>query len=285
MFGYIKIKKEELLVKDYALYKSVYCGLCREIKKNVSYFLSFGLSYDFVFLAIARDMISSGEVDVCSGRCVYNPLKKAPFASSDGIRFASKMAALLVCKNLEDKRRDHDIGAMSPFLAIAELYLKRKVKKICLCEPYSSTWLEINQALREFSRLEKERADIDVLALSFGEVMAKVLSAGLEDDERRIAVALGQAVGAWLYLADAADDIDKDYKKGTYNPLIEQYKTPDTVRENFRDIDICFGAWARDAHLALSLAHGKHFGRIADNILTLGMGDEAYRIMNKRSKK
>ena len=47
MFGYIKPDRDELLVKDYNLYKAIYCGLCREIKRNVSFFLSFGLSYDF----------------------------------------------------------------------------------------------------------------------------------------------------------------------------------------------------------------------------------------------
>ena len=41
MFGYVKPDKENLLVKELALYKAVYCGLCDAIKKKVSFFLPF----------------------------------------------------------------------------------------------------------------------------------------------------------------------------------------------------------------------------------------------------
>ena len=78
MFGYIKTNKEELLVRDYALYRAVYCGLCKEIKRKISFFLPFSLSYDFVFLAIARDMLEENDIKIQKGRCPYNPFKKKP---------------------------------------------------------------------------------------------------------------------------------------------------------------------------------------------------------------
>ena len=279
MFGYVKPDRDELLVKDYNLYKALYCGLCREIKSNVSFFLSFGLSYDFVFLAIARDMLNRNGASVEKGRCPYNPLKKRAFVKSEGIVYASRVALILVEKSLEDKRRDKDVGLLSPFLAIAEAYLKRRLKKITRNEPYLTLEMKIEEGLKEFSRLESERSDVDTLAVAFGRVLADAVATGLEGDGERIARSLGTALGSWLYLADAVDDFEKDYKKGHFNPLLEQYGTPDEIRSHLRDIDVSFGAWARDAHLALSLVDRCDYTRLADNILALGLGREAYRIM------
>ncbi len=279
MFGYVKPDRDELLVKDHKLYKAVYCGLCREIKSNVSFFLSLGLSYDFVFLAIARDMLKGGETGVENGRCPYNPLKKRVFVKSEGIEYASRAALILVEKSLEDKRRDKDLGILSPFLLIAEGYLKHRLKKISKEEPYRTLERKIDEGLKEFSRLESERRDVDTLATAFGRVLADAVAIGLEGDDERIARSLGTAVGSWLYLADAVDDLEKDHKKGHFNPLLEQYGAPDEVRSHLREIDVSFGAWARDAHLALSLVDKCDYTRLADNILARGLGLEAYRIM------
>jgi hypothetical protein len=34
MFGFVRPYKDELKVKDYELFKSVYCGLCHSLKKR-----------------------------------------------------------------------------------------------------------------------------------------------------------------------------------------------------------------------------------------------------------
>jgi septum site-determining protein MinD len=50
MFGYIKPQQSDLLVRQYELYRALYCGLCDTITSKVSPALSLSLSYDFVFL-------------------------------------------------------------------------------------------------------------------------------------------------------------------------------------------------------------------------------------------
>ena len=52
MFGYIKPQQSDLLVRQYELYRALYCGLCDTITSKVSPALSLSLSYDFVFLVI-----------------------------------------------------------------------------------------------------------------------------------------------------------------------------------------------------------------------------------------
>ena len=286
MFGYVKVNKEEMLVKDYALYRALYCGLCREIRKNVSFFIPFSLSYDFVFMAIVRDMLEDGgQAKIVHGRCPYNPFKKKDFVLSNGIKYTARASLILIEQNLYDKIKDGDHKFISPFLKIAHGCLKRRVDKH-LSDPVSLKMTEnVKSELAHFSELEKAKANSDELGRSFGNVLGYVLSAGLEGSKKRIAMSVGQAVGAWLYLADALDDAEKDYKKKSFNPLLEEYGTPENVFSQTRDIDITFSALARDAHLALSLVESKDFGRIADNILCEGLGLEAYNIMNHNRRK
>lgn len=285
MFGYIKVKKEELLVKDFMLYKAVYCGLCKRIKK-LSFFIPFSLSYDFVFLAIVRDVLENGEVKLTNGRCPYNPFKKKAFVTSSGIEYASLASLVLIQNNISDKRQDGDRKLLSPFLWIAEKYLKRKIKKQYKTDTLHNMEERVREELAVFSRLEKEKATLDELCQAFGRVLGEVMAAGLEETSARIGRAVGEAVGGWLYLADAVDDFEKDYKKKSFNPLLEEYKAPEEVKKHLRDIDVVFASLARDAHLALSLVPSNNFTRITDNILSEGLGQEAYDIMTgKRRKK
>ena len=52
MFGYIRPNKPELLVKEYDLYKSAYCGLCKRMGKDYGRLSRLALSYDGTFLAM-----------------------------------------------------------------------------------------------------------------------------------------------------------------------------------------------------------------------------------------
>ena len=49
MFGYVTIYKDELLVREFNEYKSVYCGLCRTLGTEYSKLSRFILSYDCTF--------------------------------------------------------------------------------------------------------------------------------------------------------------------------------------------------------------------------------------------
>ncbi len=285
MFGYIKTKKEELLVKDLALYKSVYCGLCREIKKNISFFIPFSLSYDFVFLAMVRDILTEGKISTEAGRCPYNPAKKRSFITSDGIKYASKVSLILIKDNIDDKRRDGDRPLLSPFLALASLYLKTKCRKHLKSEEWQKLCENIKIKMNLFSDTEKAHGNADDLAASFGEVLGEAVAFGLEGSAERIARSVGQSVGAWLYLADAVDDLEKDYARKKFNPLLEEYKTPEEAKSHFRDIDAVIAAHARDAHTALSLSPNHEYCRITDNILSMGLGWEIYGIMNSQRRK
>ena len=52
LFGYIKVSKGELKIKEYELYRAINCGLCKSMQKYTTKLSAVALSYDIVFLAI-----------------------------------------------------------------------------------------------------------------------------------------------------------------------------------------------------------------------------------------
>ena len=106
MFGYVKPHVPDLLVKENAFYKSVYCGLCHELKKK-SLILPFTLSYDFVFLCVLRLAVSHDEIKVSQKRCFVHPVRKKPYlCSTPSLDYGARASAMLLYRNIEDDVRD-----------------------------------------------------------------------------------------------------------------------------------------------------------------------------------
>ena len=52
MFGYIIVNKAEMKFREFDVYHSFYCGICRELKRKYGVCGQISLSYDMTFLAI-----------------------------------------------------------------------------------------------------------------------------------------------------------------------------------------------------------------------------------------
>ena len=82
--------------------------------------------------------------------------------------------------------------------------------------------------LEDLAALEREGCpSMDRAADTFAQLLAAC--AGLEEDElkRRVLQELLYHLGRWIYLVDAADDLKKDIKNGSYNPLALRYSVTD----------------------------------------------------------
>ncbi len=60
MFGYIVMNKPEIKMKDFDMYRTFYCGLCRELREKYGISGQITLSYDmtFVILLLLRPCMS-----------------------------------------------------------------------------------------------------------------------------------------------------------------------------------------------------------------------------------
>ena len=75
MFGYIEPLKPELKIKDYACFRSYYCGVCKALGKRYNSFSRFTVTYDAAFLALLNSSIGEYDETICFEKCIVNPLQ------------------------------------------------------------------------------------------------------------------------------------------------------------------------------------------------------------------
>ena len=227
MFGYVRILDGELKVREYNLYRGVYCGLCRTMKKKTCRSSTLSLSYDFTFLAFFRAAINGEGFNVDMRRCGLHPFKKRPMAEENSaLRYCAGAAAVLKYYKLLDDLNDKDKkGAkrltVKNLLPSAKRHLKRAMVTLpefdlrALSEKVSVT-------LKELSTLESsDSPSPDACADAFGKTLSAVFSHAIEDSEKiKCAEKIGYHIGKWIYFADAVNDFNDDKKNGCFNPFI-----------------------------------------------------------------
>ena len=225
MFGYVRTVNAELKVKEHELYRATYCGLCRSMGKCTGQCSRMTLNYDFVFLALVRYAIQPCKVSFKARRCLAHPFtKRDSMEQNEILNYCSQASAILNYQKVLDDLRDENgakklkAALLRPFVAHSR---KKAIKKDASLKELDAS---IEGKLKELASLEKnENAGVDVPAACFGDVLGEIMSYGFDGSDKRIAFELGRHIGAWIYVADALDDMREDAKKKRYNPLLKLY--------------------------------------------------------------
>ena len=214
MFGYVTASLKELTKEQQLRYNGIYCGICRRIRQQSGNMARLGLSYDIAFLSAL--LMSLYEPEETSGKnaCLPHPIVKKPWVDNVYIRYGADMNVALSYYNLLDNWID-DGKRSAKLLASA---LEGSVEEIRQRFPRQCEAIEA--CVAELSRLEKENcANPDTCAACFGRLMAELFV--YEEDLWAPSLRqMGDALGRFIYLLDAALDYDKDLKKGSYNPYL-----------------------------------------------------------------
>ncbi len=281
MFGYIKIYEDELKIKDYKIYKSYYCGLCKTLGKRYGFVSRLGLSYDFTFMALLLDSFKNSENNIIRENCIKHIKTKKNqgyVQLGDAIDYSADMSVLLTYHKLNDDFCDtRGIKRIISFfsMALCRGAYKKAAKK------YPEISKDIEKYLKELSLLEKEKCDdADKTAYCFSKILKCILSAyASEFDDFSI------ALGRFIYLIDAFDDLLKDLNRGEYNPYIYMYKLKDSKDEK---IPLACEAINSSIYMTLSMMGGylkninfKKNEDIINNIIYLGLRQVADAICNQ----
>lgn len=78
MFGYVRIDKPELKVKEFYRYKAYYCGLCHTLKEEYGVRGRMTLTYDMTFLVLFLNSLYETETKERKMHCPLHPVKKIP---------------------------------------------------------------------------------------------------------------------------------------------------------------------------------------------------------------
>ncbi len=71
MFGYVVLNKPEIKFKDFDMYRSFYCGLCRELRERYGISGQITLSYDMTFVILLLSALYEPHTQKGSTRCIY----------------------------------------------------------------------------------------------------------------------------------------------------------------------------------------------------------------------
>ena len=282
MFGYVKVERGELRVREYEYYRALYCGLCHRMGKCTGQCSRMSLNYDFVFLAAVRMALTGQRPKLERRRCFLHPLRpRLVVEGCEALDFCADASALLVYHKLADDIAD-ERGVKKWRARLSRPFFKVGFKRAKRRHPALER--AIADALAELAAEEREGVALvsaDRPAAAFGALMQAVLCEGLEGAEERIAARIGRAVGHWIYLVDAADDFTEDRKKKRYNPYLRLFG--DRLQESdVEGIRVALTALLCDAEEGILLLDGKdvaaELSEIISNVLYLGMPGTAKRV-------
>lgn len=224
MFGYVNVNKAELKVKDFFKYKAYYCGLCKTLHQRYGRIGQMTLSYDMTFLVILLTSLYESETIKTTDRCITHPVKKHDTLVNEITGYVADMNIALSYHHLLDDWQDEkSVLGLTGAKALENAYKKINKKYPVQCKA-------IRESLNKLAECEKNKEEnIDIVSRCFGELMAALFTYQ-EDQWKESLQRVGFYLGKYIYILDAYDDIEKDRKHASYNPLLAS-----SDRENFEE--------------------------------------------------
>ena len=211
------LNKPDIKFKDFDMYRSFYCGLCRELNERYGLSGQITLTYDMTFVILLLSGLYEPPTKKGSTRCIVHPVRRQPVRKNAITEYAADMNIFLTYYKCKDDWNDE---RSIPGFAFGKLLEGKEKKSEKLWGKKVQT---IVSCLDELSALEKENAtDIDRVSGCFGRILAEIFAYRedvWEPPHRR----MGFYLGKFIYLMDAYDDVEDDVKKGNYNPFAKDY--------------------------------------------------------------
>lgn len=225
MFGYVRPDLSTLDEEKKARYRAWYCGLCHALGEQHGFRGRLTLTYDMTFLAMFLSALYEPEETAGEARCVPHPVKPHAFVRSPYSDYAADMTiALAYFKGKDDWDDDRSLkgGAMKTLLQNRYRVVRERWPRQCG---------QIEASLKELAQTEAMKdPSPDRAANAFGTLMGAVF-AREEDFWSGALRRFGASLGRFVYLSDAACDLDADRESGSYNPVLLMNRTAEDMRE------------------------------------------------------
>ena len=281
MFGYT-VPIESMLPEDARrIYRSYYCETCHHLREEYGYISTLTVNYEMTFANIFfNSVLDEGMlIDNRPGGkfCIFRHS-----ASSEELMHKLTAYSVLVANNslLDDVADDPTSlkGKMGLF------WLNPAIRKAVKEFPeYNDAILKGYELLREAeARKEKDPMQMGrYSAQSMLDVLELMLGDRFDDDMRE----LFRGFGVWVYVMDAIEDLDSDFKEKTYNPfLVDNDDFRDRmeyVRNNIFPIGELMGKCIENIQNSYAKIRPKlrYNQEIIDNIIYQGLPFSAHRII------
>lgn len=286
MFGYIRIRKDDLKFRDFRTYKQKYCTLCHFLGKNYGLIYSTITSYDIVFLILSLENFEEAIYSI-KFRCPINPVKKMNANISEQVmEYSAFINYYLAVLKLED-----DVVDDKSFLKkiMVKLFMYNS-KYNTMKNVFGDRWAVMSNLIDHVNSLEISNANFDVLTNSFGEFFAEIFTLFVDYYQINSAesydsfYSLYFNMGKWIYIMDAYDDYNEDIEAGKFN-LLKNIMQEDysinkiKAHKKIYTINEMLIYKMREAYCQIKW---NKYGELIYNIITLGCKDVYSTIMHRR---
>ena len=222
MFGYITANKPELKIKEYDIYKSYYCGLCKALGRGAGIAARLSLSYDMTFVYLFLSSLYEPKKQQTMEHCMLHPVTKRMVTKNEIADYAADMSVLMTYLKGRDDWKDRETIGKSIAGRLTMDITEKSYRRIR--ENYRG---KVDFILSRMKRLDEgERnlsSNIDYMAGAFGDIMGEIFCMNNDIWEQTVR-RMGFYLGKFIYLMDAYEDIDEDIKTKNYNPFFDSYK-------------------------------------------------------------
>ncbi len=222
MFGYVTLAQEALPKERRERYRSFYCGLCRTLRMRHGKLSRITLSYDMTFLYLLLQSLYEPQETQGLEHCFVHPVAGCQYVCSETAAYCADMnVALSYHKCLDNWQDDHSLFSRAEAALLQKAYDRVR-------ERYPKKCQEIEQCMREVSALEKAGdQSLDAVANATAQMLGCVYRYQETDYWADTLARMGQALGRFIYLMDAYDDLPGDLRWKRYNPLAAHYQRED----------------------------------------------------------
>lgn len=233
MFGYLTVDSSELKGKDLERYRAFYCGLCQDLKTRFGQRARATLTYDMTFLSVLLTSLYKDEIEERQAGCILHPGRKRACIQNEYSAYAADMNVLLVYYNLMDDWLDERrLSSRNAAMALKKKAAETEAAYPDQAEAVRSYLEKLHKGEEDFvKRQPKDRRDAveraDYMASLTGKLFGRIYQVRKDDPWNRELAVTGFGIGRFIYLTDAWDDLDKDRKKGNYNPFLPLEKEED----------------------------------------------------------
>lgn len=280
MFGYVIPDKLNMYIKDFNVFQSFYCGLCKTLGETGAEFTRLCTNYDVTFYNVLLHSLTNTPVTFERKLCAYNGKKKVVVKTDELSKKIADIAVMLVYYNLEDDVYDgkKSRAILKNILAPRKKKASKRLGKID----------EIMQnSFSDLRKLEKENCDsIDRVADTFATLMRDMTRLLIKTDDNIDMFCYN--LGRLIYLLDAVDDVEKDSKSDEYNPLVLNYgkctQKQDYLAKNADELSFLLNSTYNKMVGSYNAMDIKMYEGVLSNTIYLGIKMQLERLLKGEDK-
>lgn len=279
MLGYVRAFKPELKMREYELYQGVYCSLCKALGRRYSPLAQLFLSYDFALAALLRLATAPEGCTFAQSRCPYRPAKKCLRCTQTAVFDACADALIItVYYKIIDNLRDPGFFSR---LSAALLFPLVRLMHRKAAKAFPAAEQAVAAAMARQRETEQAGAcGIDAAADPTAQALGEIFAVQAPEEKRPALQKLGYMLGRYVYILDAAEDLERDRRRGGFNPFAGEAVDTPQARKAFAARVRGMLNLTQDAALeALDAAGAQRFGGILENIVLDGLDQSAARVL------